>query len=156
MSKTPRTDAVWDNFSKGGHINHDAVFKHARELEEEIASLKDANAFLTDTYENRAIALESENERLRERIESGRSAHNEDRVRADTLARERDQLLATFRHTHVNNGVDDACKQCGLDLRNEIHKRLSESHGRKCSECGWSTWDKNVALCLRCGCSRLT
>jgi hypothetical protein len=32
--------------------------------------------------------------------------------------------LEKFKHTHVNNGVDDACKQCGLDLRNEIHTRL--------------------------------
>jgi hypothetical protein len=26
-------------------------------------------------------------------------------------------------HTHVNNGIDDACKQCGKDLRDQIHKR---------------------------------
>lgn len=28
------------------------------------------------------------------------------------------------RHRHVNNGVDDACKQCGRDLRNDIHERI--------------------------------
>ena len=30
------------------------------------------------------------------------------------------------RHRHVNNGVDDACKECGKDLRNEIHLRVGE------------------------------
>lgn len=29
--------------------------------------------------------------------------------------------LKTFRHIHVNNGTDDACARCGLDLRNRIH-----------------------------------
>jgi uncharacterized protein with LGFP repeats len=31
------------------------------------------------------------------------------------------------RHTHVNNGADDACKECGKDLRDEIHFRVGES-----------------------------
>lgn len=26
-----------------------------------------------------------------------------------------------FKHYHVNNGVDDYCKECGYDLRSEIH-----------------------------------
>lgn len=30
------------------------------------------------------------------------------------------------RHRHVNNGVDDGCKDCGKDLRNEIHFRADE------------------------------
>jgi hypothetical protein len=29
------------------------------------------------------------------------------------------------KHVHVNNGIDDACKECGRDLRNEIHLRAS-------------------------------
>lgn len=33
---TPRTDKVWNTFSEGGHINHDAVFNHARTLELEL------------------------------------------------------------------------------------------------------------------------
>lgn len=37
---------------------------------------------------------------------------------------ELDELLSAFKHVHVSNGVDDACKQCGLDFRNEIHQRL--------------------------------
>ena len=28
-----------------------------------------------------------------------------------------------FKHTHENNGLDDACAACGLDLRNAIHRR---------------------------------
>lgn len=30
------------------------------------------------------------------------------------------------RHYHVNNGKDDACAQCGLDLRNGVHLRAGE------------------------------
>lgn len=30
------------------------------------------------------------------------------------------------RHNHVNNGVDDACKKCGKDLRDSIHVRVGE------------------------------
>ncbi len=38
-------------------------------------------------------------------------------------ANEIELLLKTFAHYHVNNGhnKDDSCKQCGLDLRHEIH-----------------------------------
>lgn len=36
--------------------------------------------------------------------------------------RQIEQLLETFKHTHVSwSGVDDSCKQCGLDLSNPIH-----------------------------------
>jgi len=31
-------------------------------------------------------------------------------------------LREAFSHTHVNNQEDDACKECGLDLRNAIHR----------------------------------
>ena len=34
-------------------------------------------------------------------------------------------LINAFRHIHVNNGVDDACRQCGLDLRNPVHMRAN-------------------------------
>ena len=30
-------------------------------------------------------------------------------------------LRKTFKHYHKNNGVDDTCEECGLDLRNPIH-----------------------------------
>ena len=33
-------------------------------------------------------------------------------------------LEAHFRHYHVNNGMGDACEQCGLDLRDAIHTRV--------------------------------
>lgn len=31
------------------------------------------------------------------------------------------------RHTHVNNGADDNCKDCGKDLRDKIHFRHGDS-----------------------------
>jgi hypothetical protein len=30
------------------------------------------------------------------------------------------------RHRHVNNGVDDGCRECGNDLRDDIHFRVGE------------------------------
>lgn len=30
-------------------------------------------------------------------------------------------LYENFKHVHVNNGVDDSCKECGMDLRCRIH-----------------------------------
>jgi hypothetical protein len=33
-------------------------------------------------------------------------------------------LESAFRHVHVSNGVNDLCKQCGLDLRDPIHERF--------------------------------
>jgi len=38
-------------------------------------------------------------------------------------ADEIDQLRKAFSHYHQSNGKDDACKKCGLDLRNKIHFR---------------------------------
>lgn len=36
------------------------------------------------------------------------------------------ELESTFRHYHVNNGTDgDVCRQCGLDLRDPIHTRMT-------------------------------
>ena len=37
-----------------------------------------------------------------------------------------EQVKQQARHMHVNNGVDDACKECGKDLRDEIHLRSPE------------------------------
>lgn len=34
-------------------------------------------------------------------------------------------MVETFKHRHVNNGVDDTCKSCGRDLRHEVHIRLT-------------------------------
>ena len=33
-------------------------------------------------------------------------------------------LENTFRHNHVNNGQDDTCRACGLDLRDPVHVRI--------------------------------
>ncbi len=32
----------------------------------------------------------------------------------------------TSRHFHVNNSENDTCKECGKDLRDEIHFRVNE------------------------------
>ena len=32
-----------------------------------------------------------------------------------------EELSEPFVHTHEDNGVDDVCAACGLDLRNSIH-----------------------------------
>lgn len=37
-----------------------------------------------------------------------------------------EQKAPEIRHRHVNNGSDDACKDCGKDLRDEIHFRVGE------------------------------
>lgn len=29
------------------------------------------------------------------------------------------------KHIHVNNGTNDACNDCGMDLRDEIHVRMA-------------------------------
>ena len=43
-------------------------------------------------------------------------------------ADEIDSLRKTFAHYHVSNGKDDACKKCGLDLRNPIHCSEKKKH----------------------------
>lgn len=42
------------------------------------------------------------------------------------LEKELDTMRSTFQHIHVNNGEDDSCLECGLDLRNPIHTRITE------------------------------
>ena len=37
------------------------------------------------------------------------------------IERDKNQLLMAFAHRHDNNGTDDACARCGLDLRNPVH-----------------------------------
>ena len=37
----------------------------------------------------------------------------------------RRKALEKFQHWHINNGLNDACANCGLDLRNEVHRRES-------------------------------
>ena len=45
-----------------------------------------------------------------------------DSGRIRDLEAEVDQMRETFGHYHVNAGDgSDACRQCGLDLRNPIH-----------------------------------
>lgn len=33
-------------------------------------------------------------------------------------------LESRFRHRHIDNGIDDTCQSCGLDLRDTIHERM--------------------------------
>ena len=60
-------------------------------------------------------------------LEQKLSESIDDRVRlfgeASGLKWELEQYRKTFEHYHVNdpNSDDDICKQCSLDLRNEIH-----------------------------------
>lgn len=42
-------------------------------------------------------------------------------VQISDANRETMRYVRTFRHRHVNNGKDDSCKQCGLDLRDLMH-----------------------------------
>jgi hypothetical protein len=35
-------------------------------------------------------------------------------------------LESTFRHTHISNGQNDCCNECGFDLRDSIHNRLEK------------------------------
>lgn len=46
---------------------------------------------------------------------------------ARSLERRLAEWREAFKHMHVNNGKNDSCKQCGLDLRNEIHLRMGEA-----------------------------
>ncbi len=43
----------------------------------------------------------------------------------ERLAARIDFIETRFRHIHVNNGSDDTCKECGLDLRDAIHTRIT-------------------------------
>ncbi len=38
------------------------------------------------------------------------------------LEAENEALREAFSHIHVNNQEDDACKECGLDLRHPVHR----------------------------------
>ena len=45
------------------------------------------------------------------------------------ISKLRAQLIrwrTAFKHIHINNGIDDSCKTCGLDLRDDIHLRIGE------------------------------
>ncbi len=50
---------------------------------------------------------------------------SEDAVRYElrSVITDVDSLRKAFEHVHVNNGESDACAECGLDIRNPVHKR---------------------------------
>ena len=37
------------------------------------------------------------------------------------------ELVAAFAHRHRNNGVNDACKDCGFDLRDPLHAPVNSA-----------------------------
>lgn len=41
-------------------------------------------------------------------------------------------LIKAFKHFHENNGIDDSCRECGLDLRNPVH--LSSTNNKENGE----------------------
>ena len=43
--------------------------------------------------------------------------------------KELDLLVKTFKHNHVASDNGDKCKQCGLDLRCNIHNSWAETTG---------------------------
>lgn len=47
----------------------------------------------------------------------------------DSKLEQKDSLISkyikAFGHYHVNNGFDDSCLNCNMDLRNPIHTRLN-------------------------------
>ena len=69
-----------------------------------------------ELFEQIAGVVDAQNEAVMSGLELGRE---------ESAARIR-QLETAFRHNHVSNGVDDTCKQCGLDLRDPIHIRAGE------------------------------
>ena len=64
-----------------------------------------------ELFEQIKVVVDLQNQALSSGVELGRS---------ESAARI-NELESTFKHYHVSNGVDDACKQCGLDLRDPIH-----------------------------------
>lgn len=82
------------------------------------------------------------NEILRVEIERKDQKHLEDirachsqltsiRSRVAELEKDKERLLKAFRHTHRNNSQNDNCAFCGLDLRDEIHIRISAMSAEK-------------------------
>ena len=51
----------------------------------------------------------------------GKTIHATGAVATELFMALTEGLKRLARHTHVNNGQNDACKECGHDLRNEIH-----------------------------------
>lgn len=54
------------------------------------------------------------------------------RARVAELEKDKERLLKTFQHRHVNDiGRKDSCLLCGLDLRDEIHIRAAAMSAEK-------------------------
>lgn len=44
----------------------------------------------------------------------------------ERLKDEYNQVIKTFSHTHVNNGINDFCEECGLYLTHPVHIRSTK------------------------------
>ena len=123
-SKTPRTDNVEVSIWGIDYVKSDFARHLETELSTANAEVERLKAIQICTHEEVYYSAEGDNYYCKQ-CHHGMGNHYYN------LAKQRDALLAEverlrniFKHYHVNNGVDDACKQCGLDLRNEIHTRL--------------------------------
>lgn len=106
MNKTPLTDAeavrfarIMVDFHAGAKVTELVPADFARNLE---CKLREDQRIIGDVMD-RALTAERDLGYARAEIAT---------------------YVGAFRHPHVNNGEDDACRQCGLDLRNPIHCRV--------------------------------
>jgi len=76
--------------------------------------------------QNEVERLKAENESLKERLEDVYLKDTGKTREINILTKENRGLreaLERFKHYHVSNDRDDTCASCGLDLRNEVHRR---------------------------------
>lgn len=103
---TPRTDANGVSIDQMGCESVSANF--ARQPERENITLRNAQKICEDcdgpTME-KFKQLERELSEAKQKVEA---------------------LTSMFRHYHVNNGSNDVCKSCGLDLRDSVHIRITK------------------------------
>lgn len=105
-SETPRVDEVVGQREFGSLADSEYV-RLARQLERELAEM------IGQRDEALAAQLTAKDSIIK------------DRDQWKAVAQE---VISKFQHRHVNNGTDDACKQCGFDLRHEIHERFNEQN----------------------------
>lgn len=134
MSETPRTDAAKVKASHRIMLNCSGrmmpnQFSIEAILAEEFSTLErelnEAQKELSEAW-NEAhccddVILEKP---LAKFITNLREHRDQLRARVAELEADKRSYLQAFHHRHVNNGTDDACKQCGLDLRNPIHTAM--------------------------------
>lgn len=83
----------------------DQVQSLAQEADNELAELKSKG--ISELVEHSSTVLKLYN--VRKELEANK--------------KEITTLIKAFKHFHQNNGADDSCRECGLDLRNPVHLR---------------------------------